>query len=148
MPSLFDERDRAGMLGRLQALTPGSRPGWGSLTVERMVCHLSNTLRMAHGELAVRPPRRVGIGQVLAKYLFLYVLPMPRNLPSSTVLRAGEPADFERERAACADLVRRFATSPRGGKGPSHPFFGVLTRSEWAVLQWRHLDHHLRQFGA
>lgn len=147
MPSLFDDRDRTKVLRRLDALTPQSRPRWGSLTVGRMACHVSNALRMAHGELATRPPGRVGARRVLAKYVFLYLLPMPRNLPSATALGSGEPADFEQERRTCAELIRRFAASPRGGKGPSHPFFGVLTRSEWAVLQWRHLDHHLRQFG-
>ena len=29
-----------------------------------------------------------------------------------------------------------------------HPFFGRLTPAEWAIQQYKHLDHHLRQFGA
>jgi Protein of unknown function (DUF1569) len=28
-----------------------------------------------------------------------------------------------------------------------HPFFGELTPEEWDILQSKHLDHHLRQFG-
>lgn len=26
-------------------------------------------------------------------------------------------------------------------------FFGNLTPEEWAIVQWKHFDHHLRQFG-
>ena len=28
-----------------------------------------------------------------------------------------------------------------------HPFFGRMTGEEWDRLLWKHLDHHLRQFG-
>jgi len=29
-----------------------------------------------------------------------------------------------------------------------HAFFGSLTGAEWGVSTYKHLDHHLRQFGA
>ena len=29
-----------------------------------------------------------------------------------------------------------------------HPFFGKLNRQEWARLIYKHLDHHLNQFGS
>jgi len=29
-----------------------------------------------------------------------------------------------------------------------HPMFGTLTRQEWLTWTFRHVDHHLRQFGA
>ena len=29
-----------------------------------------------------------------------------------------------------------------------HPFFGPLKPQQWAILMYKHLDHHLRQFGA
>jgi hypothetical protein len=51
-------------------------------------------------------------------------------------------------RMACAELLRRYSELPAEGKGPTHPFFGALTWREWGVLQWRHADHHLRQFDA
>jgi hypothetical protein len=75
------------------------------------------------------------------------VLPMPRNVPTARELLATPPSDFERDRRTCAELVRRFSSVPARGAGPSHPLFGILAWPEWGVLQWRHLDHHLRQFG-
>jgi hypothetical protein len=30
--------------------------------------------------------------------------------------------------------------------GP-HPLFGALSRNDWARLIWKHIDHHMRQFG-
>jgi hypothetical protein len=36
----------------------------------------------------------------------------------------------------------------RGCDGNVHRFFGRLSGAEWGVTQYKHLDHHLRQFGA
>jgi hypothetical protein len=147
MRSLKNERDRVEVIRRLELLTPGSQPRWGRLTAPRMICHVGDALRVALGERAMRPPARRRFTRFPFKHLFLYVIPMPRNLPTSRVLLSTAPTDFARDREACADLVGRFASSPASGRGPCHQVLGVLTWPEWGVLQWRHLDHHLRQFG-
>ena len=148
MKSLRNERDRLEVLRRLDRITPESQPAWGRLTAPGMICHVGDALRVALGERAMRPPARRRFTRFPLKHLFLYVIPMPRNLPTSRVLLSTAPTDFAQDRQACADLVRRFASSPSSGKGPSHQVFGVLTWPQWGVLQWCHLDHHLRQFGA
>jgi hypothetical protein len=136
------------LIRRLERLTADAQPRWGRLTVAKMVCHVADALRVALGERAMRPPASRRFTRFPLKHLFLYVIPMPRNLPTSRVLLSTAPTDFARDRQACADLVRRFASSPSSGEGPNHQVFGVLTWPQWGVLQWRHLDHHLRQFGA
>lgn len=148
MKSLQNERDRIEVIRRLERLTLDAQPRWGRLTAAKMICHLADALRMAHGDLATRPPRSSAFTRFLLKPLFIFVLPMPRNLPTARELLSTAPSTFERDRQACADLIRRFSSTPSSGKGPSHQFFGVLTWPEWGALQWRHLDHHLRQFGA
>ena len=42
--------------------------------------------------------------------------------------------------------TEQLALTPRA-KGPEHPFFGPLTNGEWNALQWKHIKHHLKQFG-
>ena len=46
------------------------------------------------------------------------------------------------------ELVRAFHARGPEKLAKEHPFFGPLTSAEWDRLQWKHLDHHLRQFGA
>jgi hypothetical protein len=147
MKSLQNERDRLEVLRRLERLVPDARPGWGRLTAPRMICHVADALRVALGERSMPPPASRRFTRFPLKHLFLYVIPMPRNLPTSRVLLSTAPGDFESDRRACADLVRRFSSSPSSGEGPGHQVLGVLTWRQWGVLQWRHLDHHLRQFG-
>ena len=75
--------------------------------------------------------------------------PWKPGMPTAPEFKIANPREFEAEKKALRDLVERF-----GAGGPSvlttqpHPFFGPLTAEEWQALQWRHLDHHLRQFSA
>ena len=64
-------------------------------------------------------------------------------------MRVGDERDLETEKRRLARLIDRFAANgPSGCTTHPHTFFGHLTPQEWAVLSYKHLDHHLRQFGA
>jgi hypothetical protein len=81
------------------------------------------------------------------KHLFLYVLPIPKGVPTAPELLAREPAPWAEERAQLAALVARFGGAPARAAWPEHPLFGPLTAHEWGTLTYKHVDHHLRQFG-
>jgi len=56
--------------------------------------------------------------------------------------------DLAAERRGLAGLIDRFAErGSAGASGQTHPFFGTLSADEWGKLTWKHIDHHLRQFG-
>jgi transposase InsO family protein len=56
--------------------------------------------------------------------------------------------DLGKERGRLSGLIDKFAAGGAAGctKNP-HSFFGKVTPEEWAILMYKHLDHHLRQFG-
>jgi uncharacterized protein DUF1569 len=117
----------------------------------QMLAHCSLGLEMAAGE--IRPPRAlVGriLGPVIKPMAFRDEEPMRRNSPTSKELVViGEDRDFEAERKRLGELIDRFvAAGATGCTSHPHAFFGSLTPDEWAVLMYKHLDHHLRQFGA
>jgi hypothetical protein len=76
--------------------------------------------------------------------------PMRRNSPSSPELFSADDAqfDFERERGSLIAAIDRFAKEGAAccSRHP-HPFFGPLKPQQWAILMYKHIDHHLRQFG-
>jgi hypothetical protein len=75
--------------------------------------------------------------------------PMRRNSPTAKELVVNGDRDFETERKRLSGLIDRFAAAGSAGcTAHPHAFFGSLTPDEWAVLMYKHLDHHLRQFGA
>ncbi len=57
------------------------------------------------------------------------------------------PAEFERDKQALLLTIHRFANYPENKSFQASPVFGPLSRHTWGRLMWRHLDHHLRQFG-
>ena len=135
---------------RLAALSPGHERHWGKMNPAQMLAHCSLSLEMAAGE--IRPPRAL-MGRVLGPVIKPMALrddePMRRNSPTmKELIVIGEDRDFETERRRLNGLIDRFAAAGAAGcTSHPHAFFGALTADEWAVLMYKHLDHHLRQFG-
>ncbi len=138
------------MKQRLQHLKPDSQRQWGKMSPAQMLAHCSAGLEMAAGE--IRPSRAlIGriIGPAVKRIAFRDEEPFRRNSPTSKELRMTGEVDFDAERKRLSGLIDRFAESgPSGCTDHPHAFFGSLTPDEWAILMYKHLDHHLRQFGA
>jgi len=74
--------------------------------------------------------------------------PMRRNSPTVEGLVVNDERDLEIERKRLLGLIGRFVTAGSNGCTQyPHSFFGSLRPDEWAILMYKHLDHHLRQFG-
>jgi hypothetical protein len=74
--------------------------------------------------------------------------PFHRNSPTAKELIVADERDFNAERNRLTVLIDRFAAAgPAGCTKHPHTFFGRMTPHEWAILTYKHLDHHLRQFG-
>lgn len=151
MKNLFQAACVEEVKQRLSALSPGSQRQWGKMNPAQMLAHCSLGLEMAAGEIR---PQRALIGRVLGPVIkpmaFRDEEPMRRNSPTSKeLLVIGDDRDFEAERKRLSELIDRFAAAGAAGcTSHPHAFFGSLTPDEWAVLMYKHLDHHLRQFGA
>lgn len=146
MPSLRNDKIRNGLVQRLRRLTPETKPQWGKLDAPRMLCHLNDALAMSVGDISLESVNRKVFHHFPMKHLIFYVLPFPKNVPTAPGLLSSRPKDFESDRERLIERIVRLAATPRA-KGPEHPFFGPLTNEEWNVLQWKHISHHLKQFG-
>ena len=150
MRNLFEPATRNDIKARVQRLQPGSPRQWGKMTVAQAMAHCAGGLEMALGEK--RPPR-VPIGRVLGWAIKPLALgndaPMRKNSPTVPEIEMKDERDLDVERPRLLALIDRFAAAgPAGCTTHPHSFFGRLTADEWAILMYKHLDHHLRQFGA
>jgi hypothetical protein len=147
MPTLADSTTRATVVSRIAQLSPDATPAWGRMTAPQMLAHCADGLRMAYGDLPCAaknvPLARLGI----VKWLMLNVIPFPKGAPTARELIARAPAAWGDERESIVALVERFAQEAGRPTWPAHPLFGPLTGAQWGQLAWKHLDHHLRQFG-
>ena len=129
-------------------LRPDSGRQWGTMNPGQMLAHCSAWMEMAAG---LKSTPRSFLGRIfgrLAKSSILNEKPVRRNMPTDPCLIANEERDFSAERERLREWVDRFAAAGPGGctRHP-HSFFGPMTPSEWSRLAYKHLDHHLRQFG-
>ena len=146
--SLFDPAVSATMIARIEALTPTSPALWGRMNVAQMLAHCDVPMQVAHGDLKIK---RGLIGFLFGKMVLRqYLSDAPLSHNSPTFKEAIIPSDvsFEVSRAKLIARVERFQKDgPDGIVKDPHPFFGKMTTDQWAILQVKHLDHHLQQFG-
>lgn len=147
-PSLFDADDRADLRRRLDALQPDTQRRWGKMDVAQMLAHCQAPLRVALGELRLKQSLIGLLFGRLAKKKLLAPAPWKPGMPTAPEFKVTDRRQFAEEHAKLTALLKRLGEGgPAALTGDPHPFFGRLTAAEWDALQWRHLDHHLRQFG-
>lgn len=133
-------------MARVRALQPSARGRWGTMSVDQMLWHVNQSLAHSVGEGEiddVTPP----LPRRLIKFLALN-LPWTKSAPTNARFVAKGAYDFETERAECLRLIDAIADRAMDGVWLDHPVFGPMTGGEISRLQAKHLDHHLRQFGA
>ena len=148
MNSLFAVDARREMSDRIGRISPSAAPRFGVLTVDRMVVHLIDGLRLAFGE--VEPPFQPSfLSTPLGRWLVIdSPVPWPKGRikAGEVFFRTAPAVEFECDRRTLLEYVERFAQGPNQRWGTS-PFLGGISPDQWARLNYRHLDHHLRQFG-
>jgi hypothetical protein len=148
MKSMWEAPRQREIRDRVARLSPENRGGWGKMSAPEMVCHLAESLKMALGDLPVMA-RKIPIRYPPLKQFIIYVAPFPKGVPTAPELIARSPQAWQADVAELQGLVDRFvARANEATPWPEHPAFGKLSRRAWGVLVYRHMDHHLRQFGA
>ena len=149
MKNLFDAARVEEAKQRIARLRPDSQRQWGEMNAPQAVAHCSRGLELALGDM--RPPR-VLLGRIMGPLIKPKVFgndePLRRNSPTVKGLVIQDDRDLAKERAHLYGVIDRFvAAGPKSCTTHPHSFFGPLTPEEWAILMYKHLDHHLRQFG-
>jgi hypothetical protein len=150
MKSLYDSVTVVDIRMRLTRLKARDEPQWGRMNVAQALAHCCGVLELALGH---RRPPRVLIGRILGPVLKRVALgsdaPIRRNAPTIDELVVLDRRDLDEERKRLLALIEQFAAGgPAVCTTHPHPFFGRLSPQEWAVFEYKHLDHHLRQFGS
>lgn len=148
MKNLFQPEVLEEIQQRIEKLQPNSKRLWGKMEVAQMLAHCTAAIEVAVGE---KFPPRMFIGRILAPFLKPVLTnekPFKKNTPTDKSFLVIDQRNFEKEKSRLLELINRFSTGGPG-KVTSHPhsFFGKLTPIQWSTGMYKHLDHHLRQFG-
>jgi len=139
----------AALISRLFTLMPDAHCRWGTMTVGQMLAHCADQLRVSRGEKPVTSLRVPGLLKPLLKWYFVTRLQKFKpNMKTMHELDAKggmtPPVNFATDHAT---LLRLLSPASYRPSGVDHPLFGHLSAQEFGEITWKHLDHHLRQFG-
>ena len=149
MKTLFEPAAYQEILHRVDSLHAGSPRQWGKMSVSQMLEHTARVLEMAAGTV---PRKQIAIGKAISwafRKNFLGPDPFGRNRPTGPEYVIKHEPELAHARDRLKSTLAHFhSLGEEGCDGNTHAFFGKLTGREWGMTQYKHIDHHLRQFGA
>ena len=144
--SLWNDEERAGLVSRLDRLTPQNQRHWGEMEISKLLPHLGGALRMALGDIETSHGKGL-MATALMRWLIIHVLPWPKGAQSPPEGFTTVPSSWDEDRGKLLELIERFATASPDQLPGHNPVFGRIKPDDWDMLQFRHLDHHLTQWG-
>lgn len=136
------------VITRVKKLSVTHQPQWGTMTVCEMLLHCNSCNRQILEES--RGNEKTKIKQYLLRILALYIAPhFKKNIqgePKHQTKGRTNNSEFEKHRNEFIYLVNQFPLNKRS-LTLSHPAFGNISSQEWGIAVYKHMDHHLRQFG-
>lgn len=73
---------------------------------------------------------------------------IPPNMPTYNVVKIKENCNFDQSKAELLENLDEFCERLQKNMMPEyHQLFGTMTPTDWGFLQYKHINHHLNQFG-
>jgi hypothetical protein len=146
--TLFDTEAAESIINRVQRLKPESAHLWGEMNATEMLLHCNSCNKEIFQ--GVRSNKKTTVKQFLLRLLAIYIAPnFKRGIksePHHNTKGKSNGSDFELQKAEFINLIKQFPSY----KKPltlTHPAFGNISTKEWGIAAYKHMDHHLRQFG-
>ena len=146
----FIKNDFFLLLGNID---PGTKANWGKMNAQQMIEHVAAFFNVSTEKIKfslVTPEEHLPKFKefLLSDKQFRENTKAPGNVIGEEPL-ALKYETFEEAVKKLRDLVDLFETYFKNnpGKKTMHPVFGLLDFNEWVLLHYKHVTHHLRQFG-
>ncbi len=143
--NLFDATVKQEIIDRINKLTPQSQRQWGKMDAGQMLAHCQMPLGVATGKHKLKGSGFLKLVGPLFKGLLFNNKPFKKNLGTDKSFIMTMPKEFEKEKSGLIQMINDFSASSMTDE--PHPIFGKLTKEQWSKGTWKHLDHHLQQFG-
>jgi hypothetical protein len=150
MKNIFNQADTAEVIARINKLSPSSQALWGKMSVGQMLAHCNVTYEMVYDNIHPAPNAVMKfILKLFVKNVVVSEKPFKKNSQTSPAFIITDSKDFEKEKKRLIDYINK--TQKLGDahfEGKESNSFGALSKAEWNNMFYKHLDHHLSQFGA
>lgn len=149
MKDIFSKEVAGEIIERINKLNSATQPKWGKMSVEEMLAHCNVTYEMAFTD---KHPKPNGFVKLMLKAFVKNTVvgdkPYKKNSQTAPAFKISDKRVFETEKERLIGFVNQTQLAGRAAfEGKESNSFGKLTANEWNVMFYKHLDHHLTQFG-
>ena len=153
MKSILIAQNREEILGRINNLKETDAALWGKMSVNKMLCHLADQIRVATNQIKVKDFSNF-FSRTIASKIVLLGIPAPKGkiktFPEIDLEKGNgtKPTSFENDKTLLKKIVSDFLEKDSSFNYQPHGAFGPFTKEQWGRIIYIHFDHHLKQFGA
>lgn len=146
MKSLFNTDTHNEIMNRLAQLDENATANWGKMNVAQMAWHCQGpfNIMLEKNDYGMKPS---WFAKVFFKKSLYNDKPWRKNLPTAKFLKPKEDKNFNAEKTKLSKLIDEAHSQREKTEWNPHPAFGYFTADQWGQMQYKHLDHHFRQFG-
>lgn len=149
LPNIFKKDVSDAIVQRINQLTSTTQANWGKMSVAQMLAHCCVTYEMVYEDKHPKPNFFMGlILKMFVKKTVTNEVPYKHNSQTAPQFIIKETKNFDAEKARLIAFINK--TQQLGENhfdGKESNSFGNLNKTEWNNMFYKHLDHHLRQFG-
>ena len=148
MKSIADSELNSEINRRIELLKVDTARLWGTMTPAQMLLHCRLQIGLGTGEVKSINLYPAPI-QWIVKHTVGFHIPWSRNLPTAPAMVStkNDGLDFTTEKTVLLQIITQFTSLSVDSTLSGHPIFGAMNKEEWGRIIYKHLDHHLRQFG-
>ena len=149
MKNIFTEETSNEIIARINSLTNETQALWGKMHVAQMLAHCSVSYETIYTNKHPKPNAFVKF--ILKNFIKKYIVnekPYKKSSQTAPYFIIADERDFEAEKKKLIDYILK--TQELGEKafeGKESVSFGPMSKNEWNNMLYKHLDHHLSQFG-
>lgn len=147
LPNIHHPKEFAELKKRIENLKSDSPRRWGKMSPSQACVHLHDATRAALGEVTLKMKGNFFM-EWIGKTFFISRRNWPKSLPTAPeMLSTPVSEDFEANRRLLLETLERAVIKGKTTDWGKSPIFGKLTGEKWGEVLYKHVDHHLRQFG-
>ena len=134
-------------LSRIKKLTPETQPQWGTMTAAQMLAHCSEIQEVTNRKELKNTPFIVKLFRGMIRNMVVNEKPYPKSSKPHPQYLQTKDCDFANEKKHLLDALAQFVDGKEKSESAEHPLFGKMTIEEKGWGMYKHLHHHLTQFG-
>ena len=149
MKNIFKPEVITELIDRINKLSTDSKPQWGKMSVDQMLAHCCVSYEFVYEDIHPKPSAvKVFLLKTFVKKFVVSEKSYSRNSRTAPEFIIKGDKDFNAEKKR---LVGYISKTQKLGEayfdGKESHSFGKLNKVEWNNMFYKHLDHHLSQFG-